>query len=293
MEIGFVGLGSMGSAMANVLLGAEHHLTVYNRTRSAADALEKAGAQVANSPADAARQAEVVITMLANDEAVEAVTLGKDGLSEGLAKDAVHISMSTISPDLSKHLAEIHANAGQVYLAAPVFGRPDAAAKGNLWIVAGGDKEQIERCRAILEAMSRGLSIIGTEAWMANLVKITGNFTITAMMETLGEAFALMQKSGIDSKEFLQIANQALFQSPLYENYGTQIIEKRFDPALFALNLGLKDIRLVLQVADAVAVPMPLVSLIHDHMLSAIAQGHAESDWSSFAQVIAENAGLK
>ncbi len=293
MKIGFIGLGHMGSAMANILLGAEHHLTVYNRTRSAAAALEKAGAQVANSPADAARQAEVVITMLANDEAVEAVTLGKDGLSEGLAKGAVHISMSSISPDLSKRLAQGHANAAQAYLAAPVFGRPDAAAKGNLWIVAGGDKNQIERCRSILEAMSRGLSIVGTEAWMANLVKITGNFTITAMMETLGEAFALMQKSGIDPKEFLQIANQALFQSPFYENYGTQIIEKRFDPALFALKLGLKDIRLVLQVADEVEVPMPLVSLIHDHMLTAVAQGHAESDWSSLAQVSAENAGLK
>ncbi len=293
MKIGFIGLGHMGSAMANILLGAEHHLTVYNRTRSAAAVLEKAGAQVATSPADAAHEAEVVITMLANDEAVEAVTLGKDGLSQGLAKTAVHISMSSISPDLSKRLAQAHANAGQSYLAAPVFGRPDAAAKGNLWIVAGGDKNQIERCRAILEVMSRGLSIVGTEAWMANLVKITGNFTITAMLETLGEAFALMQKSGIDPKEFLQIVNQALFQSPFYENYGTQIIEKRFEPALFALNLGLKDIRLVLQVADGVAVPMPLVSLIHDRMLSAVAQGHAESDWSSLAQVSAENAGLK
>lgn len=292
MKIGFIGLGSMGKAMATVLLQQNYDLIVYNRTRSAADELEKAGAQVASSPAEVARQCEVVITMLANDEAVEAVTLGNDGLSTGLARDAIHISMSSISPNLSKQLAQSHTQAGQGYFAAPVFGRPDVAAKGNLWIVAGGDNAQIEHCRSILEAMSRGISIIGTDPSLANLVKITGNFTITAMMETLGEVFALMQKSGIEPQDFLQIVNQ-VFQSPLYENYGTQIIQKRFDPALFTLKLGLKDIRLVREVADDVAVPMPLVNLVYEHMLAAIAHGQAEQDWASFTQVNAENAGLK
>ena len=294
MKIGFIGLGQMGSAMAATLLQAGHDLTVYNRTRTAADPLEKAGAQVASSPAEAASQADAVITMLSNDEAVEAVTLGRDGLIEGLGKEAVHISMSTISPNLSKQLTNSHTQAGQAYLAAPVFGRPDAAEKGNLWVVVGGDKAQIKRCQPIWDTVSqRGLSLVGTEPWQANVVKITGNFTIAAMMETLGEAFALMQKSGIDPKEFLQIANQALFKSPLYENYGGQIVEQRFDPALFTLDLGLKDMRLVLQAADEVAVPMPLVGLIHDHMLALSAQGQGDRDWSSVAQASAKNAGLE
>lgn len=293
MKIGFVGLGSMGKAMANVLLQNRFDLIVYNRSRNAGDELEKAGAQVASSPIELARQCEVVITMLSNDEAVEAVTFGNDGLSTGLAQDAVHISMSSISPDLSKQLAYRHAQAGQGYFAAPVFGRPDVAAQGNLWIVAGGDTAQIERYRSILEAMSRGMSIVSSEPSLANLVKITGNFTITAMIETLSESFALMQKAGIEPQDFLQVVNQAVFRSPVYENYGTQIVQQRFDPALFSLKLGLKDIRLVRQVANEVAVPMPLVDLVHDHMLNAIAHGQAEQDWASFAQVNAENAELR
>ncbi len=291
MNIGFIGLGSMGKAMATVLLAAGHQLVLYNRTRSSAEALVPAGAKVADTPAAAARGAEVVITMLSNDAAVEAVTLGKDGLSAGLAQAATHISMSSISIDLSQRLAKSHADAGVGYIAAPVFGRPDAAANGKLWIVAGGDTAQIDRYRTLLAAMSRGLSIVGSEPWQANLVKITGNFTLAAMMETLGESFALMQKSGIAPTDFLHIINQ-VFQSPVYENYGTQIAENRFEPALFALQLGLKDMRLVLQAAAGVAVPMPLVSLVHDRLLSAVARGYADNDWSGIARVSAEDAGI-
>ncbi len=292
MKIGFIGLGSMGSAMAKTLLAAGHQLTVFNRTRSAASELAQAGAQVADTPVKAAREAEVVITMLANDRAVTDLTEGDAGLAAGLAADAVHLSMSTISPDLAKQLTQLHAAAGQHYLAVPVFGRPDAAAKGKLWAIAAGDTAQIERYRAILETMCRGVSIVGTEPWMANLVKITGNFTLAAMMETLGESFALLQKSGVEPATFLQIINQGVFQSPVYENYGTQIVEQRFDPALFALKLGLKDIRLVLQAADSAEVPMPLVSLIHDRLLSAVARGYADRDWSGLAKVSSEDAGI-
>ncbi len=292
MKIGFVGLGNMGKAMAKVLLPKYPDLVVYNRTRSAAAELEQAGAQVANSPIEVARQCEVVITMLSNDAAVEAVTLGDEGLSAGLVKDATHISMSSISPHLSKQLAQHHAQAGQAYFAAPVFGRPDVAAKGNLWVVAGGNNDRIEHCRSILEAMSRGISIVSTDPSLANLVKITGNFTITAVMETLGETFALMQKSGIEPQAFLEVLNQ-VYQSPMYESYGTQIAQQQFEPALFALKLGLKDLRLVRQAADEADVPMPLVNLVYEHMLSAMAHGRAEQEWSSFAQVNAENAGLK
>jgi 3-hydroxyisobutyrate dehydrogenase-like beta-hydroxyacid dehydrogenase len=294
MKIGFIGLGSMGKAMATVLVNAGNELTVYNRTRSSAEELARSRPQikVADSPQAAAKDAEVVITMLSNDAAVEAVTVGQDSLSAGLAPDATHISMSSISPDLSTRLAKIHADAGRGYIAAPVFGRPDAAAQGNLWIVVGGDPAKIDRYRPILEAMSRGWSHVGTDPAQANLVKIAGNFAIAATIETLGESFALMQKSGIAPKDFLQILNEGVFRSPVYENYGTQIVEQKFEPARFALQLGLKDIRLVLQAADRVAVPMPLASLLHDRLLSAIARGYADNDWSGLARISAEDAGI-
>jgi 3-hydroxyisobutyrate dehydrogenase-like beta-hydroxyacid dehydrogenase len=295
MKVGFIGLGSMGQPMAHNLLQAGHELTVYNRTPQVAEPLRQQGAIVAQSPAEAVQDVEVLITMLANDAAVEAVIFGSNG-SEGafnaLAKDAIHLSMSTISVALSKRLAETHATAGQSYLAAPVFGRSEVAAQAALWVVAAGDAENVERCRPLFEAMGQGVFHVGTEAWMANLVKLTGNFMIAAVLETMGEAFALMQKSGVAPEQFLEIVNTALFKSPLYQNYGSLIVQKRYEPAGFKLHLGLKDVQLVLGAAETMAVPLPLASLIRDHFLTAIAHGQGEIDWAGLAQVAAENAGL-
>ncbi len=296
MKVGFIGLGNMGKAMARNLLQAGHELKVYNRTRSAGDELASNGARIADSPTDVVQGVEILITMLANDAAVEAMVFGEEnqhGALQALERSAVHISMSTISVALSQKLQQAHTNAEQAYLSACVFGRPEMAAAAKLSIVTAGASEQIERCRPLFEAMGQAVSIVGEEPWKANLVKLTGNFMISSMNETLGEAFALMQKSGIEAGHFLDIVNSALFKSPLYENYGTIIATERYEPAGFKLKLGLKDVGLVLEAANAATVPMPLASLIRDHFLSAVARGQGEIDWAGLARVSASNAGLE
>ncbi len=292
MKIGFAGLGSMGLPMARNLLRAGHEVTVYNRTRARAESLAADGARVAATPAEAARQAEAVFTMLADDRAVDSIVFGKDGLIEGLPRGAAHISSSTISVAFSKRLGEAHAARGQGYLAVPVFGRPEAADGRKLWLVAAGDAAQIERFRPLFDALGRGSSVVGAEPWKANVVKLCGNFMIAAAMEAMGEAFALARKSGVEARVLLDTVNNALFQSPLYGNYGARIADEAFEPAGFKLTLGLKDARLALEAGEAAAVPMPLASMIRDHMLAAIAHGRSDADWSSFATVSAEAAGL-
>ena len=283
----------MGQAMARNLVRAGHTVTVCNRTRSRADELVGEGVAAADSPADAARNAEAVITMLADDHAVEQTVFAEGTLLDTMAAEATHISMSTISVALSKRLAEAHAANGQGYVAAPVFGRPEAAAEGNLWVVVSGDEVQVTRSRPLFEAMGRGISVVGSEPWKANVVKLGGNFLIAAVLESLGEAFALARKSGVEAQTFLEIVNQALFQSPIYANYGKRIAEEAFEPAGFKLRLGLKDLRLALEAAEAAEAPMPLASLIRDHMIEAIAHGKGDADWSAVADVSARAAGLR
>lgn len=292
MRVGFIGLGAMGEPMARNLIRAGNRVTVYNRTRSRAERLEREGARVAASPAEAARDAEALITMLADDGAVEAAVFGDGGALEALPRGAAHVSMSTISPALARRLAGAHAGRNQAYIAAPVFGRPEAAADAKLWIVAAGASDQIDRCRPLFDALGRGLSVVSSEPWQANLLKLAGNFLIASMLEALGESFALVRKSGIEAREFLQIANSALFNSPLYANYGEKIADEAFEPAGFKLRLGLKDVRLALEAAEEAAVPMPLAGIVRDHFLSGMAHGRGEMDWSAVAEVIAQNAGL-
>jgi len=291
MKTGFVGLGKMGSGMARNLLRAGHEVTVYNRTRDKAEALAADGARVADSPADACRDAEAVITMLADDAAVEQLVFGENGIAAALAPGAVHISSSTISTALARRLAREHARRGQHYLSAPVFGRPDAAESKRLLVVAAGRAEAIERCRPLFDAVGRQTFVAGAEPWQANAVKLCGNFMIASMLETFGEAYAALRKSNVDPHLFLDVMN-ALFASPVYANYGKIVADQNFEPAGFALRLGLKDARLVLETAQECAAPMPLASLIRDHLLSGVAQGQAEMDWASIARVIARDAGL-
>ncbi|PTL78705.1 NAD(P)-dependent oxidoreductase [Vitiosangium sp. GDMCC 1.1324] len=292
MKVGFIGLGNMGHAMARNLLAAGHELSVYNRTREKAESLRQQGARVADSPADAARGVEVVFTMLADDAAVEGVAFGGSGLLAGLGQGALHVSSSTISVALSERLAEAHAKAGQRYVAAPVFGRPAAAEAKQLWVVAAGAKADVERCRPLLEAVGRGLSVLGERASAANVVKLSGNFLIASMIETLGEAFALTRKSGIEPKVFLDVFQSVFARSPIFENYAVQIAREQYEPAGFKLRLGLKDVRLVLEAAGAAEVPMPVASLVRDHFLSGMAQGKGDLDWSALGALAAERAGL-
>ncbi len=292
MEMGFIGLGAMGEPMACNLLRAGHALKVYNRTRSRAEALANQGATRAETPA-AACAPGVVATMLADDAAVEGVAFGEHGILEGLPRGGIHISHSTISTNLAHRLASTHRERDQFLVSAPVFGRPDAAQAARLLVVAAGPPEAIERCRPALEAVGRKLFVIGPEPPAANTVKLAGNFLIASMLETLGESFALLRKSGVDPATFLEIMVGSFFQSPIYENYGKIIAEQRYQPAGFKLKLGLKDMRLVLAAADEAAAPMPIASLIRDNLISGIAQGWGDLDWSAVARVAAVKAGLK
>jgi len=291
MEMGFIGLGNMGEPIARNLIKAGYVLRVYNRTRSRAEALVSAGAIYAETPA-AASSAGLVATMLADDAAVEAVVFGDHGVLAGLPRGGVHISHSTISTSLSRRLADAHRERGQSFLAATVFGRPEAAQAARLVVVAAGPPEAVERCRPALEAIGRKLFVIGPDAPAANTVKLAGNFLIASMLESLGEAFALTRKSGVDPAIFLELVS-TFFQSPVYENYGKAIAEQRYEPAGFKLRLGLKDLRLVTAAADEQAAPMPVASLIRDNMISGIAQGMGDMDWSAVARVAALKSGLK
>jgi len=291
MKLALIGLGNMGSGMARNLLRAGHTLTIYNRTRAKAEALSTDGAAVADSPAKAVGDAEGVLTMLADDDAVEAVVFGAEGFAAALQPGAIHISCSTISTQLVRRLQTRHAKKGQPYLSAPVFGRPEAAAAGSLLVVAAGPAALIDRCRPIFQAIGRETFIAGSEPWQANALKLCGNFMIASVLESFGEANATLRKAGVDAQIFLQVMT-TLFGSPVYANYGRMIADQQFSPAGFALRLGFKDIRLVLETAQECESPMPVASLIRDHFLSALAAGQADEDWSSLARVSARAAGL-
>ncbi len=292
MKVGWIGLGNMGQAMARNLLKAGHELIVYNRTRSRAEELQAEGAKVAGSPAEVAA-APLFVTMLADDQALKQIIFGSGKVLETLARGSTHVCMSTISVALAKHLAEAHRKAGQSYVSAPVFGRPEAAAAAELFIVVAGPGEVARQCQPLFDVLGQRTYVMGEDASMANLIKLSGNFLIASMIENLGEAFALVRKYGINPQQYLEFLTTSLFAVPVYKTYGTLIAQDRYEPVGFKLPLGLKDIRLTLAAAESMAVPLPVASLIHDHMVTAIARGGEHADWSSFARLAAENAGLK
>ena len=292
MRLGFIGLGSMGLPMAQNLLQAGHDLVVYNRTPRRTEEPSRLGARVAASPRDAAVGVEVLITMLADDAAVEGVIFGEGGALPALGRGGIHLGMSTVSHTLSRRLAGVHEAQGQVYVAAPVFGRPDMAMSGKLWIVAAGPAEAVERCRPLLDAMGQGVEIVGADPPAASVVKIAGNFLLASAIEAMGEAFVLVRKHGLDPVRFLEIVNGRLLRSPIYENYGALIAAERYEPAGFRLKHGLKDVRLALDAGGDVAAPLPLASLMWDHYLAALARGWGDVDWAALAKVSAVNAGL-
>lgn len=291
MRIGFIGLGKMGQGMAGNLLAAGHDLVVYNRTREKAESLAKRGAKVAARPADLA-DAESVITMLSDDQAVEEVVFAKDGLLAALPADCTHISMSTISVALSERMARAHEAARQRYVAAPVFGRPEAAAAAKLFIVAAGAEDSIARCQPIFASLGQRTFTLPGAPTAANLVKLSGNFLIAAVIEGLAEAIALVRKAGIDPRSYLDILTNTLFTAPVYKTYGDLIVGQKYDQVGFGAALGLKDIRLALAAAEANRAPLPLASLLRDHLLAVLAQGGDAQDWSALGRLAARNAGL-
>jgi len=288
MQIGFVGLGNMGTAMAGRLVAAGHDLTVWNRTRERAQALP--GVSVADSPAAAAANTDVVITMLADDAAVGAVMFGPHGLLDALPRDAIHACMGTISAQFSERLAAVHRQREQRYVAAPVFGRPEAAAQGKLWVIAAGDPTARRTCRPIFEQFAQEVIDAGDDAAHASVLKIAGNFVLLAMVEALAESYALVKAHGIDVQLFHDFIAARLFSSPRYEAYGARIVHEDYEPAGFALAHGLKDTRYALRAADAVSFPAPLVSLLRDRLLTALNRGWGESDVAALGRLSAADA---
>jgi len=293
MKLAFIGLGNMGAAMATNLLRAGHAVTVFNRSPDKTEPLVRDGATAAADPAAAASGAEVAISMLADDTATAAVTFGARGLLAGLALGAAHVAMATISVALSERLAAAHAAAGQGFAAAPVFGRPDRAAAGKLFIVAGGAAPLLDRLAPVFAAIGQRTFAISATPAAANLVKLSGNFLTAATIEALGEAFALIRKAGIDPHAYLDLLTGTQFTAPMYRTYGTQMADERYEPAGFPVPLGLKDIRLALAAAETAGVPMPLASLLRDQLMTVLARGGGKRDWAALGDLAAANAGLQ
>lgn len=291
MKVGFIGLGHMGAGMAANLLKAGHEVTVYNRTRTRAEALVVGGAKEAVTIADACR-GDVVFTMLANDNVVEAMVFCEDGILESLPAGAIHISSSTISVGLAERLAATHAGVRQGFVAAPVFGRPELAAVGDLYVIAAGEQAAIQTIAPLLDAIGQRTFVVSETPKAAYLVKLSGNFLIGSVIEALGEAMAFVGKGGIDARQYVEILTSTLFGAPIYKTYGTLLAEGKFEPAGFAASLGQKDIRLALAAAEDLRVPMPIASLLRDRFLALVAHGGDRLDWSAIGALAAKDAGV-
>jgi 3-hydroxyisobutyrate dehydrogenase-like beta-hydroxyacid dehydrogenase len=290
MRIGFMGLGQMGKAIAANLLRAGHRLIVWNRSEGPVKELVALGAEAAMRPSDAART-EVLMSMLADDEALRSV-LFEQGVLERAERGLVHVNLATVSVAFVRELARAHRERGIGYVAAPVFGRPDAARAAKLNVVVAGDSSSLARVEPLLQAIGERLWPVGAEPEQANVVKLAGNFMIASALETMGEAVALARGHGLEAAQLLRILTSTLFAAPVYQIYGKLIAEQRYEPASFRLSLGLKDVRLALAAGEAAHVPMPLASLVRDHFLESIACGDAERDWAAVARVPARHAGL-
>lgn len=290
MQIGFIGLGHMGAGMAARLLARDHDVVVFNRSPERRRPLVAIGAREAASVADAC-QGEVVITMLADDAAVREIALAPGGIAQSLASGAIHISMSTISVALSRALAEAHLHAGQRFIAAPVLGRPEAAAAGKLFIIAGGAADTIQDCVPAFEALGQQTITIGAEPPAANLAKLAINFLFAAAIEALGESIALVGKGGIDRQAFVALLTSTVLTAPAYKLYGGLIAEHQYRPAGFAAALGHKDIRLALGAAEQLRVPMPMAALLQQRFLRLLARGASDLDWAAIGGLAAYDAG--
>lgn len=292
MKIGFLGLGHMGSQMAKRLIESGHELQIYNRTASAADELINRGARFVSRPMDLG-DVEVYITMLSDDAALESVLFSEKGLFKSMRAGSIHLSMSTISPALAERLEKEHQAKGCAFVGAPVFGRPEAAEAGKLFVMAGGTASDVQRCSAVFEALSQKVFHVSEKPSLAHLTKVLGNFMLLSSIQILSESMAIAQKSGLDQKTFLEAMTGSLFSAPFYKGYGTMMIDKLYDKKVaFRLPLALKDIRLAQQAAESINSPMPSASLVHDQIITAIARGMKDMDLSALGKLACDNAGL-
>jgi 3-hydroxyisobutyrate dehydrogenase-like beta-hydroxyacid dehydrogenase len=283
----------MGAAIAANLLKAGYGLRVYNRTAAKAKPVVEKGAILAPKPADVAQPGGIVLTMLADDRALEDLCLASGSFVECLGSGGIHVSVSTVAPATAERLAEHHAKYGVTYLASPVFGRPEAAAAAKLWVCVSGAARGKQRVQPILAAISQGIFDFGEEIASANVVKLCGNFLIASAIESLAESLTLAEKNGVDKMAVADMLGKSILACPVYQGYSRQIAEERFEPPGFRLALGLKDITLALQAATAKSMPMPVGSLLRDRWLASVAKGRENLDWTAIALSVAEDAGLK
>ena len=291
-KIGFIGLGNMGIIIAKNLISSGYHLQVYNRTLSKANELDQAHITKCQTAAEAAKGVHILITMLAEDEPLRELVVGEKGILKSLQPNAVHISMSTISPETAVELAARHEATGSLYLAAPVFGRPEAAAARKLWICTSGNQQAKDIARPVLECLGQ-LVDFGESTGGANVVKITGNFMIMASMEIMAEAYTLAEKNGLDRAQVADFFSSTLFSSPIFQNYGKLIANKQYEPVGFKSKLGLKDARLAFKLSQASEIPLPIANVLHTRLLTAVAKGWGDKDWTeAIARGVSEDAGV-
>jgi 3-hydroxyisobutyrate dehydrogenase-like beta-hydroxyacid dehydrogenase len=290
--VAFIGLGLLGLPMARRLAREGFTLRVWNRTAAKAESVVALGATLADSPADAARGSDVVVTVVADDAVLREVTLGEDGFLGQMNPGGVHLSASTISPDTARELAGEHARRGEHYLATPVFGRGDAAEAGALRVCISGPAAGRDTARPVLDALGSERFDFGEEVGAANVVKLAGNFLIAGAIEAMAEAYTLAEKNGVPREQVHDLFSRTLFACPIYQNYGRMIARHEYEPAGFFLPLGLKDVRLFQETGFRSRVPTPLAGLVQDRMLAALAKGREEMDWTAFALEASESAGL-
>jgi 3-hydroxyisobutyrate dehydrogenase-like beta-hydroxyacid dehydrogenase len=293
MRVGFIGIGRMGSAIAGRVLEAGNALTVWNRTPEKTEDLARAGAQVASSVAEACRGAEVVMTMVANDAALLEVTLGSEGILESLEPGAIHVTMGTHSVQAVQTLTARHTEADQILVAAPVLGRPDVAAAGQLGIVAAGPADALRRCQPLFEVIGRRTFEAGERPTSATSIKLGNNFVLGAAIEVMAEAFSLVRKYAVEPALFHEVLTEGLFAAPAYKVYGTIIVEEDYDRVGFTTHLALKDVELALEAAGGAHVPLPSAAVLRDRLLAAIAHGDGERDWAVLAREQARTCGLE
>ena len=291
-EVGFIGLGSMGLPIASNLLAGGFKLRVWNRTAAKAAPLTTRGAIAATQAAEVAVSGGIVVTMLADDDAVESVVIGERGLAAQLGAGGVHISMSTIAPATASRLAQIHLEAGNIYVGAPVFGRPENAELRQLVVCTSGPERAKARIRPILEAVGRAIFDFGEEPGAANVAKLCGNFLLGAAIEAMAEAFTLAQKHGVTRRQTYEFFTQTLFDCFVYRGYGELIASEHYQPVGAKPSLIRKDYGLILDAAAEELVPMPLANLIHERLTATVAKGREDVDWAGFAREVSESAGL-
>ncbi len=283
MQIAVIGLGHMGVAMARRLLKAGHQLTVFNRTRDKALPLERQGARIAASAKEAAGYADVLVTMLSDDQAVLDNLLGDHGALAGLEHGHIHVSSSTIGVATSRRLAELHRQAGQVYVAAPVLGRPEAAEAGKLVVLAAGPADALECCQPLFDVIGESTHRLGDLPERANAAKLAANGVLATIIQAVGEAYALAEAYGLAPAAFLGLLNGSMLKSPVVGSYGKLVAEGKFEPAGFPLQLGLKDVRLAVEAAQAQGLALPLMDVVRGRLADAVTAGLADKDWSAVA----------